>query len=301
MSLLVNWLESMHVDARITDACSRKRHTRSTCSVCADSCPMEAIHITSESIKMDLQHCNSCGDCLIACPLSAIQGILESREFDKDSLVYNDSYTPLIKELLIYKKRGVTTVRSESTLDNQKWIKVINNANDILVKLDENTIKLNENREEKELTRRAFFSSLRKEGYQLAKNMTPATWKMEAKKWNITRYFPDYQFFQVRLEQEKCTFCQMCFSFCSQKVFILHEGFLQVENEKCVNCYDCRDICPENALKIELKINKKYIAQHPFHTKNCQTCGKMFSTFDPNIQKCPICHDRDPEWLSPYQ
>lgn len=131
--------------------------------------------------------------------------------------------------------------------------------------------------------------------------MAPATWKMEAKEWSITRYFPDFQFFQVQLNLEKCTFCQMCFSFCSQKVFILHEDFLQVENEKCVNCYDCRDICPENALQIEPKINKKHIAQYPFHTKNCQTCGKMFSTFDPNIQKCPICHDRDPEWLSPYQ
>jgi len=115
MSLLVNWLESMHVDAKITKSCSRKKHRHSTCTACRDACHFGALAITSTSIGIDTEKCNSCRECMIACPLSAIEGVLASREYEKNSLVYNESYIPKIKELLIYKQRGINTIKSDRT------------------------------------------------------------------------------------------------------------------------------------------------------------------------------------------
>jgi Fe-S-cluster-containing hydrogenase component 2 len=142
MSLLVNWLESMHVDTKITNDCSKKKHIRSSCNNCSDACDSGAINITSTSINIDLEKCNSCGDCMIACPLSAIEGVLETREFDKNSLVYNESYIPLVKELLIYKQRGLTGIKTRSTPLSPNWVNVLNDANKILKQLEENTIKI---------------------------------------------------------------------------------------------------------------------------------------------------------------
>ena len=299
MSLLVNWLENMHVDTKITNDCSKKKHIRSSCNNCSDACNSGAIIITSTSINIDLEKCNSCGDCMIACPLSAIEGVLETREFDKNSLIYNESYIPLVKELLIYKQRGLTGIKTRSTPLSPNWVNVLNDANKILKQLEENTIKITEERNDEGMSRRAFFSSLQKGGKQLAKTLAPATWKLEANEWIITRYFPDYQFFQVELDLDQCTFCEICFSFCSQKVFTVEEGLLRVANERCVNCFDCTDLCPRGALQIKLKITKKQNKHYPFITKVCKTCGKPFSTFHPITDNCSICHDRDPEWLSP--
>ncbi|WP_342043633.1 4Fe-4S dicluster domain-containing protein [Bacillus sp. OTU2372] len=284
MSLLVNWLESMHVYAKVTNNCSRKKHLRSTCRTCADACRYGALIITSTSIEIDLEKCNSCGDCIIACPLSAIEGVLETRKFDKGSLVYKESYIPTVKELLIYKQRGLTAIKSGSPPLNQNWINVLFQANKILQLFEESPIRILENRKEKGMSRRAFLTSLQKEGKQCAKTIAPAVWKLEAKEWNLSRYYPDYQFYEVDLDLAQCTFCQLCFSFCSKKVFSLEEGFLRVASEKCVNCFDCTDICTEDALHIKPKITKNQNQHHPFMTKECETCGKPFSTF---IRKKP--------------
>jgi ferredoxin len=299
LSLLVNWLESMHVDAKITKSCSREKHLRSTCRICIDACHLDALAITSTSIGIDREKCNSCGECMVACPLSAIEGILASREYEKDSMVYHESYIPKVKELLIYKKRGVNTIKSSTIPLNQDWMNVLNDANKILQQLEESPIKIKEIRKDEGVSRRAFLTSLQTEGKQLAKSMAPAAWKLETNEWKITRYYSDYQFYQVELDFGKCTFCQVCFSFCSQKVFTLEDFSLRIDNEKCVNCCDCTDICPKGALEIKQKMTRKQHNYYPFMMRECKTCGKRFSTFQLKADTCPICQDRNSEWLIP--
>ncbi|MBT2656244.1 4Fe-4S binding protein [Bacillus sp. ISL-18] len=299
MSLLVNWLESMHVDTRITKSCSRKKHLRSTCRACMDACHIGALTITSTSIKVVTEKCNSCGECMIACPLSAIEGVLPSREYERNSLVYNESYIPKIKELLIYKQRGVNTIKADRTPLNQIWLDVLSDANKILQQLNEGPIQITEIRKDEGLSRRAFLTSLQTEGKQLAKSLAPAAWMVEANEWKITRYYGDYQFYQVEINLDQCTLCQLCFSFCSQKVFSLEDHSLRVHNEKCVNCCDCMDICPEGAIEIKQEITKKQYKNYPLLIRECKNCGKPFSTFQQKADNCPICHDRNPEWLSP--
>jgi Fe-S-cluster-containing hydrogenase component 2 len=300
MSLLVKWLESMHVDLMVTNKCARQRNTRSSCTFCSEACLYGALAINQQSIEIDSERCSSCGDCVIACPLSAIEGSAVTREFAQGYLIYKSVYTPTEKELLIYKKRGINSIQIDQTPLNQQWEVVVNNTNEMLIHLGQSPIKVVEKIKDEKLSRRAFFTSFQIGGKQLAKSITPASWKMEAGEWKLASYYPEYQFYTVELDKQKCSLCQVCFSFCSQGVFTILDTALKVEHDKCVNCTDCTDICQENAIGITSIIKEKSKTVENFYTKVCHNCGNSFHTFLPEVKKCHICINRDPEWLSPY-
>ena len=300
MSLLVKWLESMHVDLDITNKCSRKRNVHSTCAICLETCTFAAISINHQTIEINLEKCSCCGECVITCPLSTIEGPAVKREFKKRSLIYNNTYTPTVKELLIYKSRGLASVKMEKSPLNLHWETVIKQTNKLLIELKQDPIVMEKNSEEK-FSRRAFLSSMQTGGKKLAKSMAPASWRMEANKWNLANYFAEYQFYTVELDYHKCTMCKACFTFCTQEVFHVTDSYLYIENDKCVNCTDCRDICQEDAIQIIPNIKLKKERRLPLFSKECQDCGQSFYSFQTERKKCPICLNRDPEWLSSYQ
>ena len=159
-----------------------------------------------------------CGECLIGCPLSAIEGIASNRIFEKGSLVIDPSYTPLIKELLIYKKRGLTSIQVGCEPLNTAWENVLRVTNDQLQLIDEGPIVVVEKEIDEVLSRRAFFGSFQKEGKQLAKSMAPAAWKMEKDDWKLTKYFPEHQFYTVKINKELCTLCQACWTLSRRRI-----------------------------------------------------------------------------------
>jgi Pyruvate/2-oxoacid:ferredoxin oxidoreductase delta subunit len=237
---------------------------------------------------------------MIACPLSAIEGIASNRNFEKGSLVFDEGYTPSLKELLIYKKRGMTSIQVNNQL-NHEWETVAANANEQLQLLGESPIAFVEKVNEEVLSRRAFFGSFQKEGKQLAKSMAPAAWKMEQDDWKLTKYYPDFQFYSVTIDTSKCSLCQACFSLCPENVFqIVDNNQLVIENGKCLNCTSCTDVCSENAIKIIPDVKRKIKKFEPVHSKACHDCGHSFYTFVKGKVKCHVCADRDSEWLSPY-
>jgi Fe-S-cluster-containing hydrogenase component 2 len=301
MPVILNWLESLHMELNVTRKCSRLTNRESTCSVCLEQCRREAITLNELSVKIDATKCITCGDCIIECPLSAIEGVGVKRAFVQGSLVYDDSYTPVKKELLIYKKRGITSILIDQFPLNQGWELVLNEVNELLMILDENPIKVKKKKYNETISRRALFTSFGREGKQLAKSMAPASWQFNEDDWNLTNYYHEHQFFNVEIDKTKCTLCQACFSLCSQEVFTLKETCLQIENEKCVNCTTCRDVCSQQAIQIKSEIKKKSKLVKPFYSKKCQKCERLFNTFQTETDKCPICQNRDPEWLSPYQ
>ncbi|HEY2420392.1 MAG TPA: 4Fe-4S dicluster domain-containing protein [Neobacillus sp.] len=300
MPILLNWLESLHMDLQVRQKCSRLTNRKSTCSICLEQCLQGAINLSELSITIDPTKCTTCGDCIIACPLSAIEGVGTKRIFDHGCLVYDASFTPLEKELLIYKKRGITSILIDQNPLNNEWEKVLNEVNELLILLDDSPITVKKKRTNEKLSRRAFFNSFEKEGKQLAKRMAPASWQIDVDDWNLAGYYHDYQFFTVEIDKTKCTLCQACFSLCVQNAFTLKESCLQIENEKCVNCNSCTDICPEQAIQVKANIKKKSVAHETIHSKECRACGQLFYTFQEEIEKCHICLTRDPEWLSPY-
>ncbi|WP_066256672.1 4Fe-4S binding protein [Neobacillus drentensis] len=301
MSFLVKWLESMHVDLKITNKCSRNRNVRSNCTLCFESCKCGALEINQQSIEINQSLCTSCGDCVIACPLSAIEGIVVSREFEKKTLIYKEDYTPIEKELLIYKKRGLNAIILNGAPLNDKWKFVLAETNRKLSQLDQSPIEVVQRKNDEKLSRRDLFTSMQSGGKRLVKSLTPALWKLEANEWNLANYYPEYQFYTVELDKDKCTLCKACFTFCSQNVFQLKDTSLQIESNNCVNCTDCVDICQESAIQINTEIKGKIDYQEPIHAKKCLDCGQSFNSLQPETVKCPICVHRNPEWLSPYQ
>jgi ferredoxin len=299
MSILVNWLESMHKEIIVTSKCVRERNRKSTCGFCLEKCEHEAIIVKRNTLFIDTNKCTMCAECIVACPLSAIEGIVNNRVFDNGSLVFDSNYVPTIKELLIYKKRGMTSIQAPQPL-SKNWKTVLIESNSQLQLLDESPFVVIEKVRDEVLSRRALFGSLQKEGKQLAKKMAPASWKMEKDDWKITKYYPYYQFYTVRLNIEKCTLCQACFTLCPENLFHIKDSKLMIENEKCVNCTSCTDVCPENALEIVPEIKRKSEDQRNIHQKACKNCGHTFYTFDVETEKCHICMNRDPDWLSPY-
>lgn len=298
MSILVNWLESLHEEMSVTTKCSRVRNRKSTCNYCVENCKHNAIEITGV-IFIDTKKCILCGECMIACPVSAIEGMASSRYFEKGSLVFDDSYTPSLKELLIYKKRGMTSILVANQL-NQDWETVLSNANEQLLLLDQEPIAVVEKVKEEVFSRRAFFGSFQKEGKQLAKSMAPAAWKMEHDDWKITKYYPDFQFYSLKIDKDQCTLCQACFSLCPEDIFQLEDNKLVIDNGQCVNCNSCTDVCSENAIEIISVIKRKIEQVESVHFNSCQGCGHRFYTFDKETEKCHVCANRDPEWLSPF-
>lgn len=299
MSILVTWLESLHGEMNVTTKCSRERNIMSTCTYCIQKCEYNAIEIHGDLTLIDTKRCTFCGECMMACPLSAIEGVASSRFFKNRCLVFDGSYTPSIKELLIYKKRGMTSIQVSDPL-NQHWETVLNRTNEQLQMLGENPIEVVNKVVDGVLSRRAFFGSFQREGKQLAKNMAPTGWKMEKDDWKLTKYFPDYQFYSLEMDKDQCTLCQACFSFCTEEVFQIKDCKLWVDNEKCVNCTSCTDICPENAIKIVFDIKRKNEQFENVDSKTCKSCGQPFYTFNVDTERCHICVNRDPDWLSPY-
>jgi ferredoxin len=257
MSILENWLESLHEEMKITTKCSRERNRKSTCNDCVENCEHNAIKLKDDLFSIDTKKCTMCGECMIACPLSAIEGLASNRLFEKGSLVFDESYVPSLKELLIYKKRGMTSIQVAHQPLNTAWETVLRITNKHLHLLEETPIVVVERVKDEVLSRRALFGSFQKEGKQLAKKMAPAAWKMEKDDWKLTKYYLEHQFFSVKLDKDKCTLCNACFSLCPEEVFHLKESMLQIENEKCVGCSSCTEVCPENAIEIVPEIKKK--------------------------------------------
>jgi len=59
--------------------CTKLRHRRSTCTLCADHCPVQAI-TWGESLQVDPDKCTGCGICAAVCPTGALEAQTPTNE-----------------------------------------------------------------------------------------------------------------------------------------------------------------------------------------------------------------------------
>ena len=50
------------------ERCLNARFKKADCHICADACPVEAIHLDDQSVRLDPEACASCGACVWQCP-----------------------------------------------------------------------------------------------------------------------------------------------------------------------------------------------------------------------------------------
>ena len=300
MSLLINWLESLSIDTKITNRCTRHSSPKSSCLLCVSHCHSQSLSVEDNKVVVDVKKCNSCGDCTVVCPVGAVEGNLPKRNIINGMFAYSSEYCPSAKELLIYRKKGVKAIYLPANCLDERWNQAITEANVLLEQLGIEPYMINQdtNPEDRSLSRRELFLSVRKKGQSLAKELTPASWRMGADTWSLPANFPDTQFYQVALDTEKCTICQACFNLCPQKVFTVTDTELMIDHQKCSNCSLCSDICPEKAVTISEKTAERSSTLYSLVAGKCVRCKSSFYSFEASEQ-CHICANKPSDWLMP--
>jgi ferredoxin len=302
MSLFVKWLESLATDVHISERCSRSITPKSTCTSCLDHCPANAISIQVHHVKIDSNYCDSCGECVIVCPVAAITGTMPKRQIKNGMLVYDSYYCPTLKELLIYRKKGIKGIAVPGGWYDAEWVEVISEVNNVLplLGLQPFFFKNKEEFGDPVISRRELFHSAKRNGQRVALELTPAVWRQNPKAWSLPSTFEGYQFYEVKLDKEKCTLCQACFSLCPEGALRITDSEVVLDHQKCANCSVCVDACPEGALYIFGKVTKSSVSSFLFEKGKCKRCKQSFFTFHHDGSGlCHVCSGVAQDWLMP--
>lgn len=298
MSLLLNWLESLSINTTITDRCVRQISPKSSCMRCISHCQSQALSLDHTKVIVDEKKCTSCGECTVVCPVAAVEGNIPKRTLVNGMFAYSKDYCPTVKELLIYRKKGVKTLSMPDEVQDEEWAQVISGVNHHLEQLGMEPLSLDRvgKPEERSLTRRELFVSVRKKGQSLAKELTPASWRMGIDTWSLPANYPDMQFYQIELDMEKCSICQVCFKLCPKNVFTMSDSELRIDHQNCINCSLCSDICLDKAISVSEKISEKTPTIYPLVAGTCVRCKSSFYSFQPK-EHCHICANKPIGWL----
>lgn len=59
---------------------------------------------------------------------------------------------------------------------------------------------------------------------------------------------------RIRINDQKCKKCLICYNQCPAKAIELKKGVLKINEKKCIRCYCCHELCPEHAVKIKISL-----------------------------------------------
>ncbi len=302
MSLLFKWMESLSIDVSITERCLHQVSRKSSCTACVNRCEPAALSIVDNVVIVDTSKCDSCGSCFSACPVSAINGSMPKRQSRNGLLVYESHFCPSVKELLIYREKGIKGFLIPQDWKNDQWLQVIEEANGLLIelKLEPFIFQLESEVAEQSISRRELFFSAKNKGKSLAQEMTPASWRVNSDGWSLPATFPEFQFYQVELDTAKCSLCQACFRLCSQDVFRISDSELIIDHQKCTDCSLCEDICPEDAIVVKKMIREKSESHYPVEKSTCSRCKNSYYSFAGSMSDlCHGCSKVGEGWLLP--
>lgn len=296
MGLIDNWLESLAEEISISKSCVRNVSPFSTCHICVENCPENAIEIKNKTVNIN-SNCNSCGDCIPSCPVNAIEGIAEKRWIVEDTLLFGENTKMSSKELLYYYHKGIRKIAVMDKELNNSWSNALKEANRVLDEMEKEEIGVTTEikqpePEEKELSRRELFSFFKKESISLIANFTPATWRFNHKDFSLEGMYAEWQFNGIEMNQEKCTLCQACFRLCPTKVFKVGDGQLSIDAIHCVSCKLCEDVCKDKAILITEEIRRTESMTYTVYPKTCIKCKKKFLGWEEEGDICHFCHSK---------
>jgi len=295
MGLISYWLESLDYDYKILPHCSLYQSPLSSCTRCIDSCPENAIQLKDGKPVINTTKCTQCGDCIASCPVQGVEGFLPKRSIINNQFVIDPQSIPSIKELLIYYKKGITTLIYEKKELPLLWKTTIEDTNKLLAKLGEqpfNIINKHKSVDDSVMTRRELFSTWEKDLKNIAMEMVPAKWRFNHESLDLSAYYTEHQFVDIFLDTEKCTLCGACEVLCKKDCLQINEtGFLLMA-QNCSNCFLCQDICPEKAISLKEKVSSIKEVTHNVYRKVCSICDREYETLDRKKKLCVSCRKK---------
>lgn len=297
MNLLSRWLESLDYEYRILPGCSRYQSPRSNCTECIDSCPVEAMSLKDGKPVINKRDCMECGACVASCPVQAVEGFLPKRNIKNKSFIIDENSMPTIKELLVYYKKGITTLACEQGEISQEWEDTIKHANQVLEELGESPFQVSfkpiEPDNDKKMSRRELFFAWEKDLKNIGKSMAPAEWRFNHESLDLNQYYPDYQFVEISLDTDKCTLCKACQKLCQKDSLDINDNCFSISSKSCSNCSLCQDICPEGALSLKEIISPASTVNYDIYTHTCSTCEETFETVSQERDQCFLCMKKE--------
>ncbi len=295
MGLLSKWVESLDYQYEVLASCTRYKSPRSTCLRCLEVCDNNAITLENNRPIIQRNKCIECGKCIAACPVQAVAGIFPKRTVINNKLFISNEHVLTVKEMLLLYKKGVREIIGENMPLAAILVKVIEEANVMLIQLGEDTFKVSNKTIEKTeevYSRRELFFLWKKEGQSLMKEVAPAKWRFNHKQLDVTKYYPSYQFTNISLNLDKCTLCKACELLCEKKCYSKLETTFSIAAQSCSSCRLCVDICPENAIRLEEHISEVKDIHYPIYQKQCSVCHEQFETLRENEEQCVSCTKR---------
>ena len=98
------------------ERCLNARFKQADCHLCADACPVEAIHLDGQSVQLDSEACARCGACVWQCPTEVFVQPQASKSKLRETL-QSIGTTPA--ELRCPQQTGNTTVASDAAIVQQ--------------------------------------------------------------------------------------------------------------------------------------------------------------------------------------
>lgn len=296
MSLITQWLESLADKIEINDQCLREISPFSKCKACIEVCEEDALKIVKGKIVVNESNCTGCGECMTTCPAYAIDGLVPLREVINDTLLYKKERAPSVREWLYYYHKGVRIIAVEKEQLNEQWEESLKEANEYLVALDRSPLTVTDETpqvEEKGYTRRQLFRQFTEESKSVVlKSFTPAKWRFNNSVFSYHVAFPEWAFYEVTIDEERCNLCEVCFKVCPQKVFTVENNELLIDQSKCTGCGLCPDVCQEDAITFKEYIQPKRVDELVVYEHECPQCKLTTKQWSEEPEVCFVCEKR---------
>lgn len=296
MSLLTKWLESLADKIEINSHCLREISPFSKCEQCIQVCPEDALQLKNGKIIVHESNCTACGQCMTTCPAYAIEGTVPTREVIKDTLLFQKDIAPSVREWLYYYQKGVRFVAVPDGELTDKWSSSMSEANQYLTKMSLPLITITSKvpkKEERSYTRRELFKQFSNESKTIVmKSLTPAKWRFNNAAFSLNKAFPDWNFYDVNIDESRCHLCEVCFKTCPQNVFSIADGQLSIHLSACTGCGLCMDVCQENAITIKEFVQPAQVINMPFYNIACPSCKIENKSWNEDIEECFVCKKR---------
>jgi len=295
------------------------------CTRCVDSCPSGALTIKDKSVNVNPSKCIECGVCVSECPTGALaMAGADDEEYTvaineasragfrrlRFTCIYDESPSSgdeftyklpciasvgpewLTMALTLFNEVSITCPNESCKLKGLDKVRglIDNLAKVINVEVNGLTIKV-----PKEPENHPTYVGLRRSDYSNALKAMKHIYKGEVAQ--------GLKIFNVKIDNDKCSFCGVCFAKCPLKTFDVDntQGLptLKFNPLKCVGCGYCVNACPEKAMNIEPGvINDEWVVKVKDEVVRCRMCGKPFDTLRHiKATKARLGIKGDPEWL----